>query len=183
LVAPAALLSFHAGAAGGGERGCRWALAAAPSRGWDRCGWSVGLSSAARRLRWWSPFRLPGRCCCCSIRPATVRTFIRSSATRSPPWMVVHVGTLVFVPLLAGVVFLLLRGVAGVAALLSRVAGGVRRRLHGVGGPGRARDRHSRSTRSAGSRRWSGRRARGWSRLSPTAPSSAPSSWSARSRG
>jgi hypothetical protein len=37
-------------------------------------------------------------------------------------WMVVHVGTLVFVPLLAGVVYLLLRGVAGVAAQLSRSA-------------------------------------------------------------
>jgi hypothetical protein len=37
-------------------------------------------------------------------------------------WMVVHVGTLPFVPLLAGVVYLLLRGVEGVAALLSRIA-------------------------------------------------------------
>ena len=37
-------------------------------------------------------------------------------------WMVVHVGTLVFVPLLAGVVYLLLRGVDGIAALLSRIA-------------------------------------------------------------
>jgi hypothetical protein len=35
---------------------------------------------------------------------------------------VVHVGTLVFVPLLAGVVFLLLGGVVGVAALVSRSA-------------------------------------------------------------
>ena len=37
-------------------------------------------------------------------------------------WQVVHIGTLVFVPLLAGVVYLLLRGVVGVAALLSRIA-------------------------------------------------------------
>jgi hypothetical protein len=37
-------------------------------------------------------------------------------------WQVVHVGTLLFVPLLAGVVYLLLRGVVGVAALLSRIA-------------------------------------------------------------
>ena len=37
-------------------------------------------------------------------------------------WMVVHVGTLVFVPLLAGVVYLLLRGVEGVAVLVSRLA-------------------------------------------------------------
>jgi hypothetical protein len=37
-------------------------------------------------------------------------------------WLVVHVGTLLFVPLLAGVVYLLLRGVDGVAALLSRIA-------------------------------------------------------------
>ena len=37
-------------------------------------------------------------------------------------WQVVHVGTLVFAPLLAGVVYLLLRGVVGVAALLSRIA-------------------------------------------------------------
>jgi hypothetical protein len=36
--------------------------------------------------------------------------------------MVVHIGTLVLVPLLAGVVYLLLRGVDGVAALLSRIA-------------------------------------------------------------
>ena len=35
---------------------------------------------------------------------------------------VVHVGTLLFVPLLAGVVFLLLRNVEGGAALLSRIA-------------------------------------------------------------
>jgi hypothetical protein len=37
-------------------------------------------------------------------------------------WMVVHVGTLVLVPLLTGVVFLLLRGIDGAAALLSRIA-------------------------------------------------------------
>jgi hypothetical protein len=37
-------------------------------------------------------------------------------------WQVVHVGTLLFVPLLACVVYLLLRGVVGVAALLSRIA-------------------------------------------------------------
>jgi hypothetical protein len=37
-------------------------------------------------------------------------------------WVVVHVGTLVFVPLLAGVVYLLLGDVDGVAALLSRIA-------------------------------------------------------------
>jgi hypothetical protein len=37
-------------------------------------------------------------------------------------WLVVHVGTLLFVPLLAGVVYLLLRGVDGGAALLSRLA-------------------------------------------------------------
>ena len=37
-------------------------------------------------------------------------------------WLVVHVGTLLFVPLLAGVVYLLLRGVEGVAARLSRIA-------------------------------------------------------------
>jgi len=37
-------------------------------------------------------------------------------------WLVVHVGTLLFVPLLAGVVYLLRRGVEGVGALLSRIA-------------------------------------------------------------
>jgi hypothetical protein len=37
-------------------------------------------------------------------------------------WMIVHIGTLVLVPLLAGVVYLLLRGVDGVAALVSRIA-------------------------------------------------------------
>jgi hypothetical protein len=37
-------------------------------------------------------------------------------------WLVVHVGTLVLVPSLAGVVYLLLRGSDGVAALVSRIA-------------------------------------------------------------
>jgi hypothetical protein len=37
-------------------------------------------------------------------------------------WLVVHVGTLLFAPLLAGVMYLLLRGVEGVAALVSRIA-------------------------------------------------------------
>jgi hypothetical protein len=37
-------------------------------------------------------------------------------------WLVVHVGTLLFVPLLAGVVYLLRRGGEGVGALLSRIA-------------------------------------------------------------
>ena len=38
------------------------------------------------------------------------------------PWLVVHVATLLFVPLLGAVVFLLLRGVEGTAARVSRVA-------------------------------------------------------------
>jgi hypothetical protein len=37
-------------------------------------------------------------------------------------WQIVHIGTLLFVPLLAGVVYLLLRGAEGIAALLSRIA-------------------------------------------------------------
>lgn len=37
-------------------------------------------------------------------------------------WQVVHIGTLLLIPLLAVVVYLLLRGVAGVAAMLSRIA-------------------------------------------------------------
>jgi hypothetical protein len=37
-------------------------------------------------------------------------------------WLVVHVGTLLFVPLLACVVYLLLRGVEDIAALVSRIA-------------------------------------------------------------
>jgi hypothetical protein len=37
-------------------------------------------------------------------------------------WMSVHVGTLLFVPLIAAVVYLLLRGVEGPAAHVSRVA-------------------------------------------------------------
>ena len=37
-------------------------------------------------------------------------------------WMTVHVGTLLFVPLIAAVVYLLLRGVEGTAARVSRVA-------------------------------------------------------------
>jgi hypothetical protein len=37
-------------------------------------------------------------------------------------WMTVHLGMMLFIPLLAGVVFLLLRGVTGPAALVSRIA-------------------------------------------------------------
>lgn len=37
-------------------------------------------------------------------------------------WMTVHVATLVFVPLIAAVVYLLLRGVEGIAAQVSRAA-------------------------------------------------------------
>jgi hypothetical protein len=37
-------------------------------------------------------------------------------------WQVVHVGMLLFIPLMAGVVYLLLRGVEGAAAQLSRIA-------------------------------------------------------------
>ena len=37
-------------------------------------------------------------------------------------WELVHVGTMVFVPLMAGVGFLLLRGVKGSAAVVSRIA-------------------------------------------------------------
>ena len=37
-------------------------------------------------------------------------------------WELVHVGTMVFVPLMAGVVFLLLRGVRDSAAVVSRIA-------------------------------------------------------------
>ena len=40
-------------------------------------------------------------------------------------WLVVHISTLVFVPLMAGVVLLLLRGIEGAAALVSRLALGV----------------------------------------------------------
>jgi hypothetical protein len=38
------------------------------------------------------------------------------------PWLIVHVGTLLFVPLMAGVVFLLLRGVQGSEARVARIA-------------------------------------------------------------
>jgi hypothetical protein len=37
-------------------------------------------------------------------------------------WMTVHIGMMLFIPLMAGVVFLLLRGVTGPAALVSRIA-------------------------------------------------------------
>jgi hypothetical protein len=36
-------------------------------------------------------------------------------------WMTVHIGMMLFIPVLAGVVFLLLRGVAGPAALVGRI--------------------------------------------------------------
>lgn len=37
-------------------------------------------------------------------------------------WQTVHIGTMLFIPLMAGVLFLLLRGVEGVAATVSRIA-------------------------------------------------------------
>jgi hypothetical protein len=37
-------------------------------------------------------------------------------------WMTVHIGMMLFIPLMAGVVFLLLRGLKGPAALVSRIA-------------------------------------------------------------
>jgi hypothetical protein len=37
-------------------------------------------------------------------------------------WVTVHIGTLVFVPLMAAVVYVLLRGVEGIAAQVSRIA-------------------------------------------------------------
>jgi hypothetical protein len=37
-------------------------------------------------------------------------------------WLIVHVGTMLFIPLMAAVMFLLLRGVGGTAAMVSRVA-------------------------------------------------------------
>jgi hypothetical protein len=37
-------------------------------------------------------------------------------------WMTVHIGMMLFIPLMAGVLFLLLRGVIGPAALVSRIA-------------------------------------------------------------
>jgi hypothetical protein len=38
------------------------------------------------------------------------------------PWLVVHLGTVVFIPLLAAAMFVLLRGIEGTAATVSRVA-------------------------------------------------------------
>jgi hypothetical protein len=38
------------------------------------------------------------------------------------PWMIVHVATLLFIPLLAAVVYLLLRGLDGAAARIARIA-------------------------------------------------------------
>ena len=43
-------------------------------------------------------------------------------ADEQTTWLLVHIGTLVFVPLMAGVVLLLTRGLRGSAALISRVA-------------------------------------------------------------
>ena len=43
-------------------------------------------------------------------------------ADQVTPWVIVHVGTLVFIPLIAAVVYLLLRGVEGTAARISRIA-------------------------------------------------------------
>jgi hypothetical protein len=38
------------------------------------------------------------------------------------PWLVVHIGMMLFIPLMAAVVYLLLRGVEGTAAQISRIA-------------------------------------------------------------
>jgi hypothetical protein len=38
------------------------------------------------------------------------------------PWVIVHVGTLIFIPLIAAVVYRLLRGIDGAAARISRIA-------------------------------------------------------------
>src|SRR3954452_3594584 len=38
------------------------------------------------------------------------------------PWLAVHLGTMVFIPLLAAAMFVLLRGIGGTAATISRVA-------------------------------------------------------------
>lgn len=38
------------------------------------------------------------------------------------PWLVVHIGMMLFIPLMAVVVYLLLRGVGGAAAWVSRIA-------------------------------------------------------------
>ena len=57
-------------------------------------------------------------------------------------WQTVHLGTMVFIPLMAGVMFLLLRGVQGVAATgESRGAGFLRRLLPRLGGLGGHRHR------------------------------------------
>jgi uncharacterized protein YqhQ len=37
-------------------------------------------------------------------------------------WLVVHIGMMLFIPLMAAVVYLLLRGVEGIAARVSRIA-------------------------------------------------------------
>jgi hypothetical protein len=91
-------------------------------------------------------------------------------------WLVGHVGTLVFVPLLAGVVYLLLRGVEGVAALLSRIALAVFALFYTAWEVLIGSARASSWTKSMGFLRPSGRPGRNWSRISPVAPSSAPSS-------
>jgi hypothetical protein len=41
---------------------------------------------------------------------------------RVTAWLVVHLGTMLFIPLLAAVIFVLLRGIEGTAALVSRMA-------------------------------------------------------------
>jgi hypothetical protein len=43
-------------------------------------------------------------------------------ADQVTPWVIVHLGTLLFVPLIAAVVYLLLRGVEGTAAQIGRIA-------------------------------------------------------------
>jgi hypothetical protein len=50
--------------------------------------------------------------------PDSIYLNIQDEVTR---WQVVHIGMLIFIPLMGGVVYLLLRGIEGTAALVSRI--------------------------------------------------------------
>lgn len=58
---------------------------------------------------------------CCSSSDRRGR-HLSAASTRGDRWQVVHVGTLIFIPLMAVAVFLLLRGLESTAAQVSRVA-------------------------------------------------------------
>jgi hypothetical protein len=66
--------------------------------------------------------RLPGSSCCSFIRPGEGKDIYLDLQDQVTRMLTVHIGMLFFIPLMAVVVYVLLRGVEGTAALVSRIA-------------------------------------------------------------